>query len=59
MFLVFLNHFDAMMSNLKKIKKYYFNTFRLEKFFEKQPQPHSQTSSKSDKSKIIPSIFFI
>jgi len=28
-------------------------------FFEKQPQPHSQTDSKSDKSKIIPSIFFI
>jgi hypothetical protein len=28
-FLVFLDHFDALISNiiLKKIKKYYFNTF--------------------------------
>jgi len=34
-------------ANLKnyflKIKNYYFDVFRYEKYFEKQPQSHSQT----------------
>jgi hypothetical protein len=41
---MFLDYFDAWM--LKMIfffKKYYFNTFTSEKYFEKQPQPHFQT----------------
>jgi len=38
-FLIFLYHFDALISKLifKKYKKYYLGTFLNEKNFEKQP----------------------
>jgi hypothetical protein len=32
-----------------KIKKYHFNIFWHEKYFEKQPQPHSQTGTRVSK----------
>jgi YHS domain-containing protein len=41
---MFLNHFDVLMLKiiLKKIKKYYFNTYMNKKHFDKQPQLYSQ-----------------
>jgi hypothetical protein len=41
-FLVFLDHFDPLISKII-LKKYYFDIFVSEKYFERQPQPHSQT----------------
>jgi hypothetical protein len=42
-----LDRFDLLISKMifKKYKKYHFDTFRHEKLFEKQQQPHSQTPS--------------
>jgi hypothetical protein len=39
---LFLDHFDVLILKNKKI--YYFDIFLSEKQFEKQLQPHSQTS---------------
>ena len=41
-FLFVLNCFDTLISKIF-LKKHYFDAFRHEKHFEKQPQPHSQT----------------
>jgi hypothetical protein len=41
---VFSDYFDALISKIIfKNKKYYFNAFPSKKYFEKQPQPYSQT----------------
>jgi hypothetical protein len=39
-FLIFLDHFDILISKII-FKKYYFNIFLNEKHFKKQLQPHS------------------
>jgi len=44
-FLYVLDRFDALISKIIFFKKkYHFDAFQNEKHFEKQPQPHSQTS---------------
>jgi len=48
---VFLNHFDALISKIIFFFKkniYYFDTFFSKKHFEKQLQPHFQTSMADD-----------
>jgi hypothetical protein len=44
-FLYILDRFDALILKIifKKIKKHHFDAFQHGKYFEKQPQPHSQT----------------
>jgi len=44
-FLVFSDHFDMLSQKLflKNKKKYYFDVFSSEKYFEKQPQLYFQT----------------
>jgi hypothetical protein len=42
---MFLDHFNTLISKII-YKKHYFDTFPSEKHFEKQPQPHFQTSYK-------------
>jgi hypothetical protein len=40
--LIFLDHFDALISKMIFLKNYYFDIFPSKKHYEKQPQPHSQ-----------------
>jgi hypothetical protein len=42
---MFSDHFDTLILKIifKNKKKYHFNVFLNKKYFEKQPQPYSQT----------------
>jgi len=50
--LVFLDHFNELISEMIFLKKYYFDTFLNKKHFQKQPQPHFKTGYKNYNSKL-------